>query len=96
MTFVGFAIFIVINLMAFLLTLGIADGIGDHKTLVVGVAALILAAIALGGGAGLIFLRRPWSKGLGLGLMIGWALVSIVSVGFCTGINPEIYSGGVL
>jgi hypothetical protein len=37
-------------------------------------------------------MRKPWSQGLGMGLMIGWALVSIVSAGFCTGLNPGLYA----
>jgi hypothetical protein len=28
---------------------------------------------------------------MGLGLMIGWALWSITTAGFCTGINPGLY-----
>ncbi len=95
MTFVGLVVFVVVNFAAVLLTLTLADT-GDHAVTIIGAGALILAAFALGGGAGLVFLRKPWSKGLGLGLMIGWALVSIVSVGYCTGINPSIYAGGVL
>ncbi|MFD2356691.1 hypothetical protein ACFSTC_56700 [Nonomuraea ferruginea] len=46
---------------------------------VLALAAGFLAVGALGGGVVLLSLRRPWSKGLGLGLMIGWGLVSIVS-----------------
>ena len=34
----------------------------------------------------------PYAKGLGLGLMIGWAVTSLFTVGFCTGINPEMYT----
>ncbi|WP_218004754.1 hypothetical protein [Microtetraspora niveoalba] len=94
--FAGFAAFILINFVGFLVTLGVADSVAENKEVVVGVAAVILAAIALGGGVGLVLLRRPWTKGLGLGLMIGWALVSILSVGFCTGVNPDIYTGGTL
>ena len=35
---------------------------------------------------------QPLCEGLGLGLMIGWALTSLVTVGFCTGINPTMYA----
>ncbi|MCV7423857.1 hypothetical protein H7K45_25210 [Mycobacterium yunnanensis] len=57
--------------------------------------AAVLALVAFAGGAGLIALRRPWARGLGMGLMIGWALLSVVSVGYCTGLNPEMYTGGI-
>ncbi|MCP2347104.1 hypothetical protein [Nonomuraea roseoviolacea] len=58
----------------------------------VGVGAAALALGALGGGVLLVLRRKPWALGLGLGLMIGWALASIVTAGFCTGINPELYA----
>jgi hypothetical protein len=96
MAFAGFAIFVILNLVAFFATLGAADAAGSNQELVVGIGAALLAGTALGGGGLLIALRKPWAKGLGLGLMIGWALISIVSVGFCTGINPSIYTDGTL
>jgi hypothetical protein len=96
MAFAGFALFVILNLVAFFATLGAADAAGNNQELVVGIGAALLAGIALGGGGLLIALRKPWAKGLGLGLMIGWALISIVSVGFCTGINPSIYTDGTL
>ncbi|WP_160330467.1 hypothetical protein [Sphaerimonospora mesophila] len=97
LTFVGIIVFVFINLMAFFATITVADSVrGDGKLVVVGVAAVLLAAIALVGGIVLIMLRKPWSKGLGLGLMIGWALVSIGTAGFCTGVNPSIYVDGAL
>ena len=81
-----------VNLLVGLVVLAVA---AEHGGAVVGVGAVILALIAFGGGACLIALRRPWTKGLGIGLMIGWALLSITSVGFCTGLNPEMYTGGI-
>jgi hypothetical protein len=96
MTFAGIGIFIAVNLVAAVATLQLAGAVRDGAEVVVGAGAVLLAAGALGGGAALIMMRRPWSKGLGLGLMIGWALMSIVSIGYCTGINPEIYTGGNL
>ncbi|OPX12533.1 hypothetical protein [Mycobacterium sp. AT1] len=89
---VGVMAFGAVNLLVGLVVLAIA---AEHGGAVVGVGAVILALIAFGGGAGLIALRRPWTKGLGIGLMIGWALLSITSVGFCTGLNPEMYTGGI-
>ena len=89
---VGVVAFSAVNLLVGLVVLAVA---AEHGGAVVGVGAVILALIAFGGGAGLIALRRPWTKGLGIGLMIGWALLSITSVGFCTGLNPEMYTGGI-
>ncbi|KQY06143.1 hypothetical protein ASD37_17650 [Mycobacterium sp. Root135] len=89
---VGVLLFGAINLVVGLVVIVLAS---DYRGAVVGVGAVILALIAFGGGAGLIALRRPWAKGLGIGLMIGWALLSITSVGFCTGLNPEMYTGGI-
>ncbi|MBN6058327.1 hypothetical protein JYK22_40785, partial [Nonomuraea sp. RK-328] len=57
-----------------------------------GAGAALLALGALGGGVLLVLQRKPWALGLGLGLMIGWSLASIVTAGFCTGINPELYA----
>lgn len=70
----------------------LAIGQGAEATVAVGGGAAVLALIALGGGLGLIALRRPWSKGLGMGLMIGWALISVISAGYCTGLNPNMYT----
>jgi hypothetical protein len=89
---VGVVAFGALNLLVGLVVLAIA---AEHGGAVVAVGAVILALIAFGGGACLIALRRPWTKGLGIGLMIGWALLSITSVGFCTGLNPEMYTGGI-
>lgn len=49
--------------------------------------AVLLAGVAFGGGGALCFVRAPWARGFGIGLMIGWALLSIVSGGLCTGLN---------
>ncbi|MCV7170698.1 hypothetical protein H7I41_12310 [Mycobacterium manitobense] len=59
---------------------------------VFGGAAVMLLLIAFGGGAALLRSANPGARGLGLGLMIGWAVTSLVTVGFCTGINPELYT----
>lgn len=91
---VGIIVFGAVNLALGLLVLIAAPG--PNGTAAVAVGAVSLALIAFGGGAGLIALRKPWAKGLGIGLMIGWALLSITTVGFCTGLNPEMYTGGYL
>jgi hypothetical protein len=55
-------------------------------------AALLLILISFGAGAALLAVKSPQAKGIGLGLMIGWALTSVVTVGFCTGVNPHLYT----
>ncbi|MEV6150565.1 hypothetical protein AB0L53_09505 [Nonomuraea sp. NPDC052129] len=62
------------------------------STVAIGVAAGLLAVVGIGAGIVLVVLRKPWALGLGLGLMIGWALASIVSAGYCTGLNPGMYA----
>ncbi|WP_113698567.1 hypothetical protein [Nonomuraea lactucae] len=63
-----------------------------ESSVAIGVGAVILALAALGGGIVLLVLRRSWALGLGLGLLIGWALASIVTAGYCTGLNPGMYA----
>ncbi|MGA5463565.1 hypothetical protein [Mycobacterium sp. NPDC050041] len=64
----------------------------SNSDAVFGGAAVMLLLIAFGGGAALLRSKNPNARGLGLGLMIGWAVTSLVTVGFCTGINPELYT----
>jgi hypothetical protein len=82
----GFFAYIMINFVVVIVVLMLAS----PASLVAG--TVFLAVLALGGGVTLLLLRRPWAKGLGLGLMIGWGLVSIVTAGFCTGLNPSLYA----
>ncbi|MFI9593592.1 hypothetical protein [Nonomuraea sp. NPDC052265] len=63
---------------------------GANKGVVIG-GAVLLAVVGLGGGLGFGLVRRPWSRGLGLGLAIGWALWSMLTAGICTGLNPSLY-----
>lgn len=84
--FIYFAINLVVALMA---VLGLAQAVNPNVAMIVG--AVLLGLIAFGGGGVLVALRNPWAKGIGMGLMIGWALTSIVTVGFCTGLNPALY-----
>ncbi|OSC35457.1 hypothetical protein [Mycobacterium decipiens] len=84
--FIYFGINLIIALMVFF---GLAQAIAPGAATAIGAVALGL--IAFGGGAVLIALRNPWAKGIGMGLMIGWALTSILTVGFCTGVNPTLY-----
>ncbi|MFZ0833020.1 MAG: hypothetical protein WAM92_08050 [Mycobacterium sp.] len=89
---VGAVAYFAVNFVVALVVQMLAGG-SSSSTAVLATGAVGLALFAFGGGAVLLALRRPWTKGLGLGLMIGWALTSICTVGFCTGINPTIYQG---
>ena len=89
---VGTFAYFAVNFVVALLVLMLAGG-SSSSAAVLATGTVGLALFAFGGGAVLLALRRPWTKGLGLGLMIGWALTSICTVGFCTGINPTIYNG---
>lgn len=55
----------------------------------------VIAAVVLGGlalvGAGLLFVPRWVVRGVGMGLLIGWAVMSVVTAGLCTGLNPSLY-----
>ncbi|GAA3181865.1 hypothetical protein [Nonomuraea roseoviolacea] len=90
MAFAGLALYSVVNLVLVFVVLFAAMNNGGNPAWTAA-SAVVLALVGLGAGAGLLFVRRPWTTGLGLGLMIGWALWSIVSAGFCTGINPGLY-----
>jgi hypothetical protein len=90
----GAALFIVVNAVAGLFVIVIAADQGGTRSTnaFLAVAAALSALIAFGGGAALIMTRKPVAKGFGLGLMIGWALVTVCTVGFCTGVNPYLYN----
>lgn len=87
---VGVFLYFGINLVVgFMVIAGLAQAVSSHAALVTG--AIVLGLIAFGGGGVLVALRNPWARGIGMGLMIGWAITSIVTVGFCTGLNPTLY-----
>lgn len=85
------ALNLVIGFIAFM-GAGATDSAGGSPNVVLGGAALLLAAIAFGGGTLMLLSKSPTAKGLGIGLMVGWALVSLFTAGFCTGVNPELYA----
>ncbi|WP_231395930.1 hypothetical protein [Mycobacterium sp. URHD0025] len=85
------ALNLVIGFAAFI-GAGAADSSGGSTNAVFGGAALLLAFIAFGSGTLMLLSKNPTAKGLGIGLMVGWALVSLFTAGFCTGINPELYA----
>ncbi|AKS32758.1 hypothetical protein AFA91_13670 [Mycolicibacterium goodii] len=94
MVIIGPFVYAAINLVVGFITL-IAGGILEAQTtsssVVFGLAAIGLLLIAFGGGTFLLRRNNPHARGLGIGLMIGWALMSVLTAGFCTGLNPEMY-----
>lgn len=84
----GVILFPVLNVGVGFLTLMLAD----QQKVLLAFGAALLAFLAFGGGFALWKTGNPASKGLGLGLMIGWALTSILTVGYCTGLNPTMYT----
>ncbi|SDL14107.1 hypothetical protein [Nonomuraea jiangxiensis] len=89
--FVGLVLYSLVNLVVgFVLFFVTLDSNGTSARYLA-VGAVVLALVGLGAGIALAFMRRPWFRGLGLGLMIGWALWSIMSAGFFTGLNPNLY-----
>ncbi len=91
LVFAGIAVWMIFNAVVAFVAFVAADGATSSNSVLAG-AALGLALGAFGGGGGLLLVRNKYARGLGLGLMIGWALMSLFTVGFCTGINPELYS----
>ncbi|MET8002874.1 hypothetical protein [Nonomuraea glycinis] len=97
MAFAGVGIYSVVNtVLGFFiffaaLSQGNSTSGGPSPSVLVAVGAVILVVVGLVAGVGLLFVRKPWATGMGLGLMIGWALWSITTAGFCTGINPGLY-----
>lgn len=88
----GIVMFVVVNALLFALPIDVwlRSGSNNHVGLIV--AAVILLLVALAGTLLAVRATSYFVKGLGIGLVIGWALVSIVSGGYCTGLNPGLYS----
>jgi hypothetical protein len=92
MAFAGMAVYSVVNaVLGFAIFVAAMEAEGGSGITLVIVGAVFLALLGLGAGLGLLLVRKPWTKGLGMGLMIGWALWSILSAGLCTGVNPALY-----
>jgi hypothetical protein len=92
LTFAGLVAYSIVNtVLGILIFLSTVDQNGSNYPIIIS-CTIFLALFGLGAGAGLQFLRKPWATGLGLGFLIGWALWSILSAGFCTGINPDLYT----
>ncbi|MEJ7649688.1 MAG: hypothetical protein WKF57_11755 [Nakamurella sp.] len=71
--------------MSFLLIF-LMEGAGTE----LGVRAGIFAGLVFLGGGGLCFVSSPQARGFGIGLMTGWALLSITTAGVCTGLQKFI------
>lgn len=93
MAFAGIAIYSVVNsvlgFIVFFAALGPAGSEQAMPMLIAGTVTLVV--VGLVAGIGLVLIRRPWTRGLGMGLMMGWALWSIFTAGLCTGLNPALY-----
>ncbi|MGW2161976.1 hypothetical protein [Nonomuraea sp. NPDC001699] len=83
-----FAYSVVNGIVGFFVFISAIDGTNKAGVIV---GAVLLAVVGLGGGLGFGLVRKPWSRGLGLGLAIGWALWSMLTAGICTGLNPSLY-----
>ncbi|MBI2697187.1 hypothetical protein [Mycobacterium nebraskense] len=87
----GMALYAGINTVVGPLVLfGLANAVSPRIAFATG--AVMLGLIAFVGGGALLFVKKSaWARGIGMGLMIGWALTSILTVGICTGLNPMLY-----
>lgn len=95
MVFIGPILYATINLVLGFLAFfaaGAYDSQGGNPGIVFAAVTVLLALIAFGGGIILLRQSSRHAKGLGIGLMIGWALVSVFTAGFCTGVNPALYA----
>jgi membrane-bound ClpP family serine protease len=93
MVFVGAPVYVVINVViGFTAFIFAGSTTNQNANWVFGIAALVLAFVAFGAGGGLLAAPNRNAKGFGLGLMVGWALTSIFTVGICTGLNPGVYT----
>ncbi|WP_280456957.1 hypothetical protein [Nocardia carnea] len=88
----GAFVFILGNTVYGFFALVFAGGQGERGfPVIIGMATALGILVAFGVGALLIRGGTPGEKGFGMGMMIGWALVTICTVGFCTGVNPAVY-----
>lgn len=88
----GTLLYFAVNFVLAWVVLGVGSQFSVSSNTVFAIGAALFVVIAFGGGALLLRTTGPTGKGLGLGLMIGWALTSLFTVGICTAINPTLYS----
>ncbi|MFE3542751.1 hypothetical protein ACFXK0_07245 [Nocardia sp. NPDC059177] len=86
-TFVG--VNAVAGFIAFLIAAANEQNVGRAVFALTGVISAVSAFV---GGWLLIRLKKPIPKGFGMGLMIGWALVTVCTAGICTAVNPALYT----
>ncbi|CAN5536166.1 hypothetical protein BH09ACT7_BH09ACT7_59790 [soil metagenome] len=93
MVFVGIPVYVLLNVViGFMVFIFAGSVTNQDANWVMGIGALLLAFIAFAAGGGLLATSNRNAKGFGLGLMVGWALTSIFTVGICTGLNPQVYT----
>lgn len=83
MTFVGVFVFWVMTFGTFLVLENAMSGGFSPDTRAI-VVAIVMSVVGLGGGLALTVWGRDWVRGLGIGFMIGWATVAIMT-GFIVG-----------
>ncbi|AMW21614.1 MULTISPECIES: hypothetical protein [Mycobacteroides] len=81
----------VFGFLALMIGGSLADRSGIGFEIVPGFVAVVGIAVAFGVGGVLTRKGDRDKRGWGVGLMVGWALVSMLTVGFCTGLNPVLY-----
>lgn len=81
----------VFGFLALMVGGSLADRYGTGFGAVPGFVAVVGIAVAFGVGTVLIRTGDRDKRGWGVGLMVGWALVSMFTVGICTGLNPVLY-----
>lgn len=70
-------------ILAFVLGAGLLAGPDNTGRIVV---AVLLGAIALLG-VPMLFVRGWIVRGIGIGLLLGWGIATVISGGVCTGLN---------
>ncbi|GAA3443320.1 hypothetical protein [Planomonospora venezuelensis] len=85
MALLGVVVYVVVNVLFGFIALGTGSTTGFA------VVAALLALLTFGSGVVLVKSGTPLARGMGVGLMIGWGLVTVLSAGFCTGVNPGLY-----
>lgn len=89
--FAGLILYSVVNVVVVFQVFFSAANTSGSGVTPVALGALALAVTGLVAGGALLLVRKPWARGLGVGLMSGWALWTIMTAGLCTGVNPSFY-----
>lgn len=81
----GFGTFVLIDL--FMMYSALELKLSHHKDVSVLAQALALLLLAFGLGGFLAWKMTGWIRLYGMGLMCGWAFLTMFSLGFCTGLT---------